>query len=81
MEVTSGSATNVTIPPQSSVAYETGTQIIVQRNGTGAVTIVADSSVTAQSANSQLKIRAQYGACVLIKKASDTWAVIGDMDS
>ena len=81
VEVTSSSATNVTIPPQSSVAYETGTQIIVQRNGTGAVTIVAGSGVTAQSANSQLKIRAQYGACVLIKKASDTWVVIGDMDS
>ena len=81
VEVTSSSATTVTIPPQSSVAYETGTQIIVQRQGTGAVTIVAGSGVTAQSANNQLKIRARYGACVLIKKASDTWAVIGDMDS
>ena len=81
VEVTSSSDTNVTIPPQSSVAYETGTQIIVQRQGTGAVTIVAGSGVTAQSANNQLKIRARYGACVLIKKASDTWAVIGDMDS
>ena len=62
VEVTSSSATNVTIPPNSSVAYAVGTQIIVQRNGTGAVTIVEGSGVTAQSANSQLNIRAQYGA-------------------
>ena len=81
VEVTHTSDRTVTIPPNSSVAYAVGTQIIVQRNGTGAVTIVAGSGVTAQSANSQLKIRARYGACVLIKKASDTWAVIGDMDS
>ena len=79
--MTSGSAVNLTIPPESSVAFDIGTQIIIQRYGAGAVTIVAGTGVTLRAPSSEVKIRAQYGTCVLIKLASDEWVVMGDMSS
>jgi hypothetical protein len=79
VKMTDSSAANLTIPPNSSVAFATGTQIIIQRYGAGAITIVADSGVTLRAPSSEVKIRAQYSSCVLIKIGSDEWTVMGDM--
>ena len=80
IEMLVASANTVTIPPNSSVAFAIGTQITILQTGAGQTTIVAGSGVTA-NATPTLKLRAQWSATTLIKRATDTWVVIGDMSS
>lgn len=80
VEITSASATNVTIPNNSSVAYPIGTVIEVAQLGAGAVTLVAASGVTLQAANGLLRTRVQYSAASLRKRTTNTWLVVGDLE-
>lgn len=75
-----GSANNLTVPLNATVAYPTGTQIAVQQLGAGQTTIVATGGVTLQ-ATPGLKISAQYGIATLIKTGTDTWAVSGALSA
>ena len=77
--MSSASAQTITVPPNSTVAFPIGTQILIQRLGTGDVTLVAGSGVTLQSADSALKLREQYSVAGLVKRDTDTWAVCGDV--
>ena len=81
IEINSGSSENVTIPPNSSVAFPTGTQIVVVRLGAGAVVIVEGSGVTTRSDGDKAKIKSQYSSCVLIKHETDEWYILGNLDS
>jgi len=75
-----GTANNLTIPLNASVAFPVGTQIVVQQLGAGQTTIVATGGVTTQ-AQPGLKISAQYGVATLIKVATDTWVVCGALSA
>ena len=77
--VDSGTAKNLTVPLNSSVAFPVGTVIEVRQVGAGQVTIVATGGVTLRSAGAALKLRAQYAAASLLKVATDTWSVQGDL--
>ena len=81
IEINSGSSENVTIPPNSSVAFPTGTQIVVVRLGAGAVVIVEGSGVTTRSDGDKAKIKSQYSSCVLIKHETNEWYILGNLDS
>ena len=81
IEINSGSSENVTIPPNSSVAFPTGTQIVVVRLGAGAVVIVEGSGVTTRSDGDKNKIKSQYSSCVLIKHETNEWYILGNLDS
>ena len=81
IEINSGSSENVTIPPNSSVAFPIGTQIVVVRLGAGAVVIVEGSGVTTRSDEDKNKIKSQYSSCVLIKHETDEWYILGNLDS
>jgi hypothetical protein len=72
-----GSAQTITIPPNSSVAFAIGTQIIVQNIGSANATLAQGSGVTIQSKDSNKEIDGQYAACTCIKTATDTWTLIG----
>jgi hypothetical protein len=72
-----GSAQTVTVPPNSSVAFAIGTQIIVQNIGSANATLAQGSGVTIQSKDSNKEIDGQYAAATLIKTATDTWSLIG----
>lgn len=74
-------ANNLTVPPNSSVAFPIGTRIEGHQLGAGQTTIVAGSGVTLQAAGAQLKARVQYSGFSLVKTATDTWAVFGDLAS
>lgn len=76
VEMNVGSANNLTVPPNSSVAFPTGTVIEVLQYGAGQTTLVAGSGVTIRSP-AGLKISAQYGAASLRKLAIDEWAAEG----
>jgi hypothetical protein len=72
-----GSAQTLTVPPNSSVAFDIGTQIIVQALGAGAATLAQGSGVTIQSKDSNKAIDGQYAGVTLVKRATDTWSLIG----
>jgi hypothetical protein len=77
--MTNASANTLTVPPNSSVAFAVGTQVTVAQTGAGTTTIAAGSGVTINSAGSALGLRVQYSSCTLLKTATDTWLLIGDI--
>jgi hypothetical protein len=73
-----GSAITVTIPPNSSVAYNVGTKIDFAQIGAGQVTFVGGAGVSI-GATPTLKLRDQHSASTCIKIATDTWLLVGDL--
>lgn len=73
------SASTMTIPLNSSVAFSTGTVITVLNKGAGAVTISGTGGVTVLSAGATAAspVLNQYKSCALLKISSDTWYVVG----
>jgi len=72
-----GSAQTLTVPPNSSVAYAVGTQVIVQNIGSANATLAEGSGVTINSKDDNKEIDGQFAAATLIKTATDTWSLIG----
>lgn len=79
IEMNVGSANNLTVPLNSSVAFPIGTQIDAIQYGAGQTTIVATSGVTIRSQSGYLKIGVQYSAVTLIKIATNEWYCIGNL--
>jgi hypothetical protein len=79
VEMNVGSANNLTVPPNSSVAFPVGTEIAVLQYGAGQTTIVAGAGVTLRSKSNALKISGQYAGCTLVKVGTDEWYVVGDL--
>jgi len=80
VEMNVGSANDLTVPLDSSVAFPVGTNITILQTGAGQTTIVATGGVTINSTPG-LKLRAQWSSATLIKRATDTWVAIGDLVS
>lgn len=79
VEMDVASANTLTIPPNSSVSFPTGTVIEVLQYGTGQTTITPGSGVTILSPDSARKLRARYSSVSLRKRATDTWVMVGDL--
>lgn len=73
--VTSASATTVTVPANSSVAFEVGAQVMVLNDGAGAVTIQGDAGVTVNTADG-MDIQ-QYRIGYLLYRGGDVWILSG----
>lgn len=72
----------LTVPLNSSVAYPTGSVVNIQQIGAGAVTIQGAAGVTITSTGATATApvtRAQYSAASIIKTATNSWTVIGDL--
>ena len=80
VEMGVGSANNLTVPLNSSVAYPVGSQINILQTGAGQTTIVATGGVTI-NATPGLKMRAQWSYATLIKRATNTWVLVGDISA
>jgi hypothetical protein len=78
------SAQTYSIPTNANVAYPVGSQINIIAIGAGQVTINAVTSGTTTVLSNggtaaSPKLRVQYSSATLIKVATDTWYVIGDI--
>lgn len=78
------SAQTYSIPTNASVAYPIGAQINIIAIGAGQVTINAVTSGTTTvlsngATAASPKLRVQYSSASLLKVATDTWYVIGDI--
>lgn len=78
VEMSNTSAITATVPPNSSVAYPVGSQIQLLQTNTGQVTVAPGSGVTINGTPG-LKLRAQWSFATLIKRATDTWVLVGDV--
>jgi len=78
VECSNASAITLTVPPNSSVAYPTGTVIDILQTGAGQVTVAPGSGVTI-NATPGLKLRTQWSSATLIKRSTDTWVLVGDL--
>lgn len=81
VELNSASAVTLTVPPNSSVAFTTGTTVVVRQYGAGQVTIAEGSGVTIRSRGSALKLYGQYSEATLTKRGTDEWVLSGDITS
>lgn len=77
IEINNGSANTLTIPPNASVAFPIGTYILFIQTGAGQTTITPGAGVTIDSTPG-LKTRTQWSAATIIKRATNTWVVMGD---
>ena len=72
-------ANNLTVPLNSSVPFDIGTQILIAQYGAGQTTIVATVGVTIRSSGGKLKLNVQYSLATLIKIATNEWMLAGDI--
>jgi hypothetical protein len=80
VELNNASAITVTVPTNATAAYKIGTQINLLQTGAGQVTVAGTSGVTV-NATPGLKLRAQWSSATLIKRATDTWVLVGDLSA
>jgi hypothetical protein len=79
LEVNSTSGTlTVTVPPDSSLNLPVGVQVNLLAIGTATVATAAGTGVTLNGTPGLL-LRAQYSSATLLKRAANTWVVIGDL--
>ena len=71
----------ITVPPNASVAFPIGAEILVTQIGTGKVTIAAGTGVTISSADNALNLRTQYSSATLIKVGTNLWYAFGDLST
>ena len=73
-------AITLTVPLNSSVAFAIGDRIDLLQKGAGQVTVAAAGGVTINSTPG-LKLRAQWSSATLVKLDTNTWVLIGDLQS
>jgi len=76
IEMSNSSPTTITVPTDSNVAFLVGTTIDIIQMGTGQTSIAGASGVTVDARNG-LKINGQYSGASLLKRATNTWLLIG----
>ncbi len=80
IQFTSGSAVTVVIPTNLSVAFPlNNTTILIEQYGGGTVTITAAGGVTLHSPGGLVDTNTQYAVVSLVKVASDTWTLMGNL--
>lgn len=73
IDMNKASAINLTVPPNSSVAYATGVLIYIRRIGVGALTLVQGAGVTITSTAGVLIDAGLNVMMTLRKTGTDTW--------
>jgi len=80
VEMNVASANNLTVPPNSLVAFPIGSRVDIAQYGAGQTTVVAGSGVTIR-ATPGLKLAAQYAGATLYKRATDEWVLLGNLST
>jgi hypothetical protein len=78
IEINKATGSTLTIPTNATVAWPIGTSIDILQTGAGQVTIAGAAGVTV-NATPGLKLRTQWSSATLLKRATDSWVVVGDL--
>lgn len=77
--VSMNTTATITIPPQASVAWADCTRVDFVNIGSGDVTISPGSGVTLNSKDGKRVLNGQYAGATIIRIASNSWVLIGDL--
>lgn len=80
IETNSTSAVIISVPLEATVAFPIGTKITIIRANSGAASVAGVSGVTV-NATPGLNLRAQWSAATLLKRAANSWLLMGDLSS
>jgi len=75
--MSNASANTLTIPTNASVAFPVGAKVSIGVLGAGVTTVTGDTGVTVNGVSAGSGALAQYGACDIVKTATDTWWAVG----
>jgi hypothetical protein len=78
---TGGTEHTFTVPPNTDVAFPIGTEIGFLCQSTGKIALAQGSGVTITSLNSNKDVKASGGGAYLVKTATDTWHLVGDLEA
>jgi hypothetical protein len=81
VSMNNAASNTLTIPTNASVAFPTGTSIIITQRGNGQTTIAPADGVTMRSADSKNKLRVIYSSATLVKLDTNEWLLTGDITS
>jgi hypothetical protein len=79
IEINKSTAVTLTVPADSTVDYPIGTSINILQTGAGQVTVAPVSGTVTINATPGLKLRAQWSSATLLKRAANTWVLLGDL--
>lgn len=79
VSINNASANTLTVPTNSSVAFPIGASLLVRQAGAGITSIAGAGGVTVNSRGGALKLAGQYAYATLVKVATDTWNLYGDI--
>lgn len=70
----------VTVPNNATTPIAVGSSVLVTADGTGVLSLVAGAGVDLRvAAGLSLSLNGQYSVVTLIKRATDTWYIAGDL--
>jgi hypothetical protein len=69
----------ITVPPNTSVPFPTGSQVLLYRSAVSGVAITAGSGVTINSPGGADEIASQYSIATLLKLGTNEWVLGGDI--
>lgn len=79
VEMNVGTANNLTVPLNATVAFPTGTRINAIQYGAGVTTIVPIGGVTIRTSGNSLVFSKRYSVVTLIKIGTNEWYASGDL--
>jgi hypothetical protein len=69
----------ITVPPFSTAAFPTGSQVLIYRSAISAVAITAGSGVTINSPGGADEVASRYSIATLLKLGTNEWVLGGDI--
>ncbi len=79
VEVNAAGANQVTVPPNSAVAFPIGSSVEIAQMGAGQTSLLAGAGVTLRSYNNALKLAGQNAIASVIKRGTDDWWLAGNI--
>lgn len=80
IELNSSSPITLSVPTDANLNFPIGTTIDLLRVGSGTVTVAAVTpGTTTINATPGFKLRAQWSSATLMKRAANTWVLLGDL--
>lgn len=73
-----GAGQTVTIPPNSDVVFQIGTQISLKQGGGGVVTFAPGAGVMIESRGAFLDTNGQFAVTSIVQDSLDVWSLFGD---
>jgi len=69
----------ITVPPNSTAAFATGSQVLLYRSAVSGVAITAGAGVTINTTGAASNLSSQHSVASLMKLGTDNWVLAGDI--